>query len=185
MSKNKGFSVKDMALVSLFAAVCCVCGMITIPTGVVPITLATFGVMVSTMILGEKRAIISVALYLIIGLVGVPVFSGMNGGLGVLIGPTGGYLYSYIIMVPLIGIASKCLNKTLSSGMFTMLGCIAALFVCYFIGTVHYMIVMSVSGNGVGLWTALCTCVFPFIPFDIVKSVLSIIIAPRLKPLCK
>ena len=185
MSKNKGFSIKDMVFISLFAAVCCVCGIITIPIGAVPVTLANFGIMATTMILGEKRAIISVVLYIIIGLIGIPVFSGAQGGIGVLVGPTGGYIYSYIIMVPLVGIASKCLNKTLSSGMFTMLGCLAALFVCYLIGTTHYMIVMSVSGNGVGLFTALCTCVFPFIPFDIVKAVLAIIAAPRLKPLCK
>ena len=184
MSK-KAVAIKDMALISLFTAVCCVCSMITIPLSVVPITFATFGIMATTMILGEKRALISVCLYLAIGLVGVPAFSGFNSGPGVLIGPTGGFLYSYIIMVPLVGIASKCLNKTVSSGMFTMIGCIAALLVCYFIGTAHYMIVMSIGGNGVGLWTALCTCVFPFIPLDIVKAIMAIIVAPRLKPLCK
>ncbi|MBQ5590854.1 MAG: biotin transporter BioY [Clostridia bacterium] len=185
MSKSKSYGVKDLVLIALFAAICCVCGMITVPIGAVPITLATLGVMVSTMILGEKRAIISVILYIAIGLVGVPVFSSFQGGFGVIAGPTGGFIYSYIVMVPLVGIASKCLNKTLSSGMFTMIGCLAALFVCYFLGLVHFMIVMSVKGESVGLFEALCVCVFPFIPFDIVKSIIAIVIAPRIKPLCK
>lgn len=182
---SKKFSVKDMVLCALFAAICCVCSIITIPTGIVPVTLGTFGIMVTAMILGTKRGIISVALFIILGAIGLPVFSGMNGGFGVLAGPTGGYIYSYLLMVPIIGMASKCLNKTLSSGMFTMLGCIAAILVCYLVGTVHFMIVMNVAGKPMGVWAALCACVFPFIPFDLLKAVLAIIIAPRLKPICK
>lgn len=185
MSKSKGINVKDMTLTALFAAICCVCSIITIPTGIVPVTLGTFGIMVTAMILGEKRGIISVALFIILGIIGLPVFSGMNGGIGVIAGPTGGYIYSYLLMVPIIGIASKCLNKTLSSGMFTMLGCLAALFVCYLVGTVHFMIVMNLGGKSIGLWASLCSCVFPFIPFDILKAVVAIIIAARVKPLCK
>ena len=182
---SKKFSVKDMVLCALFAAICCVCSIITIPTGIVPVTLGTFGIMVTAMILGTKRGIISVALFIILGIIGLPVFSGMNGGFGVLAGPTGGYIYSYLLMVPIIGMASKCLNKTLSSGMFTMLGCIASIFVCYLVGTVHFMIVMNVAGKPMGILAALGACVFPFIPFDLIKAVLAIIIAPRLKPLCK
>lgn len=185
MSKSNKFNTKDMVLVALFAAVCCVCSIITVPTGIVPVTLGTFGIMVTAMILGEKRGIISVALFIVLGMIGLPVFSGMQGGFGVLAGPTGGYIYSYLLMVPIIGVASKCLNKTLSSGMFTMLGCIAAIFVCYLVGTAHFMIVMSVKGNPMGIWSSLCACVFPFVLFDLLKAVLAIIIAPRLKPLCK
>lgn len=182
---SKKFSVKDMVLCALFAAVCCICSMITIPTGIVPVTLGTFGIMVTAMILGTKRGIISVVLFIILGAIGLPVFSNLQGGIGILAGPTGGYIYSYILMVPIIGIASKCLNKTLSSGMFTMLGCLVAILVCYVVGTAHFMIVMSVKGSAVGLWSALGMCVFPFVPFDIIKAVIAILIAPRLKPICK
>ena len=176
-------SVKDMALCALFTAFCCICSIITLPISVVPISFATFGVMATTMILGEKRAIISVVLFVLLGVVGLPVFSGMQGGIGVIAGPTGGYIYSYILMVPVVGIASKCLNKTLSSGMFTMLGCLAAMFVNYLVGTVHFMVVSDVSEKS--FLTVLLTCVLPFVIGDIIKSILSIIIAPRLKPLCK
>ena len=89
-------------------------------------------------------------------------------------------------MVPIIGLASKCLNKTLSSGMFTFLGCLAALAVCYIVGTAHFMVVMNyVNDKPYSLWAALGTCVFQFIPFDIAKAIIAIIIAPRLKPLCE
>jgi len=179
----KKFSVKDMALCALFAAFCCVCSILTLPIGVVPVSLATFGVMATTMILGEKRAIISVALFIILGVVGLPVFAGMQGGLGVITGPTGGYIYSYILMVPIVGLASKCLNKTVSSGMFTMLGCLAAMFVNYLVGTIHFMLVADLESKS--FISILLTCVLPFIIGDIIKSILAIIIAPRLKPLCK
>ena len=177
------FSVKDMVLCSLFAAVCCVCSVVTLPIGVVPISLATFGVMATTMILGEKRAIISVILFIALGVVGLPVFAGMNGGVGVIAGPTGGYIYSYILMVPIVGLASKCLNKTLSSGMFTMLGCLAAMFVNYLVGTVHFALVSGVGTKS--FLELIVTCVLIFVPADIIKSILAILIAPRLKPLCK
>lgn len=185
MSKTNKIKTKDMVLVALFAAVCCVCSIITIPTGIVPVTLGTFGIMVTAMILGTRRGIISVALFIVLGIIGIPVFSGMNGGFGVIAGPTGGYIYSYILMVPLIGIASKKLDKTLSSAIKAMLGCIAAIFVCYLVGTVHFMIVMNFGEQSIGLWTSLCKCVFPFIPFDILKAVIAILIAQRVKPLCK
>ena len=177
----KKFSVKDMALCALFAAFCCVCSTITLPIGVVPVSLATFGIMATTMILGEKRAIISVVLFIVMGLVGLPVFAGMQGGLGVITGPTGGYIYSYILMVPIVGLASKCLNKTVSSGMFTMLGCLAAIFVNYLVGTIHFLVWSGIQN--VSFLTVLYNCVLPFIVGDILKSILAIIIAPRLKPL--
>ena len=179
----KKINVKDMALCALFAAFCCVCSIITLPIGIVPISLATFGVMATTMILGEKRAMISVAIFILLGVVGLPVFSGMSGGIGVITGVTGGYIYSYLFMVPIVGIASKCLNKTLSSGMFTMIGCLAAMFVNYLVGAIHFMIVSDLSSKS--FVSILVTCVFPFILGDVLKSILAIVIAPRLKPLCK
>ncbi len=179
----KKFSVKDMALCALFAAFCCVCSILTLPIGAVPLSFATFGVMATTMILGEKRAIISVFLFVLLGVIGLPVFSGMNGGVGVIAGPTGGYIYSYILMVPIVGLASKCLNKTVSSGMFTMLGCFAAMFVNYLVGTIHFMIVADLTSKS--FVSIIMTCVLPFVVGDILKSILAIIIAPRLKPLCK
>lgn len=183
----KKINVKDMVLCALFTAFCCVCSIITLPIGVVPISLATFGVMATTMILGEKRAMISVVLFVLLGVVGLPVFSGMQGGIGVIAGPTGGYIYSYILMVPIVGIASKCLNKTLSSGMFTMLGCLAAMFVNYLVGTIHYVLVMGAgaSDNGFVFTQLILSCALMFVPGDVLKSIFAIIIAPRLKPLCK
>ena len=184
MVKGK-INVKDTILCALFAAVCCVCSIITIPIGAVPITLSTFGIMVTALILGLKRGEISAAVFILLGAVGLPVFSGMNGGFGVLAGPTGGYIYSYLLMVPLIALFSKNLKKSVKKIAWAFLGCVLAIIICYFIGTVHFMIVMSAKGSNIGIFSALSLCVLPFIPFDLLKAVIAIIVAIRLKPICK
>lgn len=183
---KKSLSIKDMVLSAVFTAVCCLLSIITIPSGIVPITLGSLGVMLTAMTLDTKKSIVSVVLFVLLGCFGLPVFSGMQGGIGVIAGPTGGYIYSYIFMVPIIGMASKCLNKSLSSGMFTFLGCIVALAVNYIIGTAHFLVVMNgIKGEGYSLWTALSVCVFSFIPFDIIKSILAIVVAQRIRPILK
>lgn len=184
MSK-KGFDVRNTVIISLFAAVCCVCSMISLPIGAVPITLATFGILATTMILGASRAVVSVAVFIAIGIVGLPVFSGFNGGIGVIAGPTGGFVYSYLVMIPIVGAFAKHLDKMLSSAVKALLGCVIAILINYTIGTVHYIIVTDTGFNPAGIWTAFCVCVLPFIPFDIVKAVIAVICAQRLKPLCK
>lgn len=183
---KKSLNIKDMVLCAVFTAICCVCSMITVPTGVIPITLGSFAVMLTAMTLNTKNAFISVLLFIALGCVGLPVFSGLQGGIGVLATPSGGYIYSYLLMVPVISMASKCLNKSLSSGMFTFLGCIVAVAVNYIIGTAHFLIVMNaVKGDSYSLWSALCVCAFSFIPFDILKSIIAIIVAQRIRPLLK
>lgn len=183
---KKSLNIKDMVVCAVFTAFCCVCSMITLPVGVIPITFAVFAVMLTAMVLDTKNALISVVLFIVLGCIGIPVFSGMQGGIGVLAGPSGGYIYSYILMVPIISMASKCLNKSVSSGMFTFLGCIVAIAVNYIVATAHFLIVMNaVNGKDYSLWSALCTCAFSFIPFDILKSIVAIIVAQRIRPLLK
>ncbi|MBQ7128981.1 MAG: biotin transporter BioY [Clostridia bacterium] len=179
------FETKNMVLCAIFAAICCVCSIITIPTGIVPVTLGTFGVMVTALNLGGKRGEISTAIFIVLGIIGIPVFSGINGGIGVIAGPTGGYIYSFLLMVPIIGLMSKKLNKSIKTISIAFLGCLLAILVCYAVGTAHFMIVMSTKGNAEGLFSALTMCVFPFIPFDILKAIIAILIAIRLKPICK
>ena len=84
---------KDMALIGLFAALLAICSWISIPT-TIPFTLQTMGVFLAVGLLGGKRGTISILLYLLIGAVGVPVFSGFKGGIGALAGPTGGSAFS-------------------------------------------------------------------------------------------
>ncbi len=185
MAEKQKFNIKDTLLCAIFAAVCCVCSIITVPIGTIPVTLGTFGIMVTALMLDFKKGEISTAVFVMLGAVGLPVFSGMNGGFGVLAGPTGGYIYSYLLMVPLISLFAKKLKKSFKKIALAFLGCLLAIAVCYFIGTIHFMIVMSATGSDINIFKAISLCVLPFIPFDIIKAVVAIIIAVRLKPLIK
>lgn len=173
-------TTRDMVLSGVFAAVIAVFAVMTIPIGEVPITLGLFGVMLTAVVLGAKRGTISVLVYILIGAVGLPVFSGFKGGFSVIAGPTGGYISSYILVALMIGAASNISAKR--TGMLRMAicfaSCLAGIAVCYFLGTVQYM---AISGND--LTASLGICVMPFIPFDIIKgiaaSVIGVIVAQR------
>ncbi len=164
---NKGiFSLRSMVFTAIFAALICVAAPISVPLpGLVPISLATFAVYLAGGILGGKRAALAVTVYVLLGAVGVPVFSGYSGGLGVLFGVTGGYIIGYIPMALITGIFADMQSKnhwTVPVGM--VLGTIAL----YTFGTAWYMIF---TGNG--LITALAGCVVPFLAFDAIKIVLA------------
>ncbi len=161
---------RNITLCALFTAVMCVLCVITIPIGPVPITLGTLGIMLTAVILGHKRGTASVLAYILLGAVGLPVFSGFKGGFQVLIGPTGGYIWSYIIMAFLIGFASRTLPKNKWTAMLKIfIACIAGIAVCYALGTVQFMFVQKTN-----LTQSLMMCVAPFIPFDAVKAVVAV-----------
>ena len=150
---------KDMILCGIFAAIICICSIISLPIGAVPVTLGTFGVMVTSSVLGVKRGVMSVMVFVLIGAVGLPVFSGFHGGVGVLTGPTGGYITGYILMPLVAGLGSEksLLKGTLCNG--------ASNLMCYIVGTVQYALV-----TGASLQAAITLCVAPFILIDIAKS---------------
>lgn len=157
---------KTIVLCALFAALMCVFSVITIPTGIVPITLGTFGIMLTAVILGAKKGAVSVAVFILLGAVGLPVFSGFKGGVQVLFGPTGGYIWSYIFMAVIIGLfASKLPERKWLAVVKLFLGCLAGIVVCYALGTAQFMAVQKM-----GLVKSLSACVIPFIPFDILKA---------------
>jgi len=96
--------VKDLALVALFPALLAATAWITIPIGIgAPITLQTLFVMLSGLLLGHRRGTYSVVVYVVLGLIGLPIFSGMQGGFGVIMGPTFGFILSFILMAFFIG----------------------------------------------------------------------------------
>ena len=90
MSRN--IKTLDMTTIAVMAALICVAGPLTIPAGPIPLSLATFAVYLAGSVLGRKKGTIAVGLYLLIGIIGVPVFSGFSGGFQKLAGVTGGYL---------------------------------------------------------------------------------------------
>lgn len=159
------FSIQDITLVALFAAFITICSFITIPIGPVPFSLQTFGVFVTAGLLGTKRGTISVLVYVLLGLIGVPVFRG-NGGIGVLVGVTGGYITGFIFSALIIGSINYFIktNKPRIRFVILVISMIVGDVVCFLIGTVQFMAVSETN-----LTYALANCVVPFIIPDLVK----------------
>lgn len=98
---------KELVQISMFASLIAIFAQITIPIPIVPITGQTLAVGLTATVLSTKRSVQAVMLYLLLGAIGLPVYAGFNGGIGVLFGPTGGYLLSFPIMALLIGLFIK------------------------------------------------------------------------------
>jgi biotin transport system substrate-specific component len=171
-------TTKEMTLSAIFAAVIAVFSVITIPIGVVPVTLGVFGVLFVSVVLGGKASIVSVLVFILVGAVGLPVFSGLKGGAGVILGPTGGYITSYIFMALITGAVSQKLGKRCDALSFALrfAACIVSLLVCYLLGTLQFMLITSKSFN-----EALSLCVYPFVIFDIIKCTLAVLLGEQLR----
>lgn len=167
--------VKDMTITAVMAALICIAGPLTIPMGPIPLSLATFAVYLAGAVTGKKYGTTAVGLYLLIGIIGVPVFSGFSGGFQKLAGVTGGYLIGYLPCAFLSGIgaerAEKKGRKWLLPVMMT-----AGTAVLYAIGTAWFMIQ---TGNA--LSAALSLCVIPFLPGDTVKILATAILSPMIR----
>ena len=154
---------KDMTLIAVMAALICVAGPLTIPAGPIPLSLATFAVYLAGAILGKKWGTISVGLYLLIGIIGVPVFSGFSGGFQKLAGVTGGYLIGYLPCAFLSGLGAEKAERAGKKRILPLMMA-AGTAVLYTVGTAWFMIQ---TGNGLG--AALGLCVLPFLPGDAAK----------------
>lgn len=168
-------------LISVFAALIAVCAWITIPS-VVPFTLQTFGIFSALLLLGGKRGTLSVTVYILLGVIGLPVFSGFKGGTGALLGPTGGYIIGFVFTALVFWAITR---KRENSFVFNTLGCLAGLIVLYFFGTVWFVEVYSRKVEVVGYKAAVTMCVLPFIIPDIIKIALSLITVRLLSPVVK
>lgn len=166
----------DMAYIALFAVVMAVCAWISIPAAV-PFTLQTFGVFLAVGVLGGKRGTLAVVLYLLLGAVGVPVFAGFNGGLGYMLGSTGGYIVGFVLSALVMwGLEAALGKKTWVLALSMVLG----LLVCYAFGTGWFMVVYGRNTGPIGLATALGWCVIPYIVPDLVKIALALLLHRRL-----
>lgn len=174
---------RDMVMCAMMAAVICVCSAISFPVGEISVTLAVLGVLLTAVALGWKRGTAAAAVFILLGAAGLPVFSNMRGGIGMLIGPTGGYIYSYILMTVITGFAADRLcgvkNRAVKFGG-VFLACIISVAVCYALGTVQFMAV-----TGRSLPESAAVCVVPFIPFDAAKSVPAVILGFKLRSIIK
>ena len=147
----------DMAYIALFAVLIAVCAWISIPA-TVPFTLQTFGIFLAVGVLGGKRGTLAVLVYLLLGAVGIPVFAGCSGGVGSLLGSTGGYLVGFLFTALVMWAMERLMGKKLWVLALSML---LGLVVCYAFGTVWFILVYARTTGEIGLLTALGWCVFP------------------------
>ena len=168
---------QNLTLTALMAAILCIMGPIVIPIGMVPMSFANMAIYLTIILLDKKKAIISTAIYLLIGLVGIPVFAGFSAGAGKLFGPTGGYLVGYLA---LSFIGGNLLEKGTSQGKRKIWNQILGLSVgnlgLYAVGTLWLMYQSKMN-----LLSALSVGVFPFLIFDVIKIILAVSIGNSVK----
>jgi len=169
-------NIKNMALCALCTAIIAVCSQIVIPM-TVPFTMQTFAVFCTLGLIGGKWGTVSILLYILLGAVGVPVFAEFTGGMGIILGNTGGYIVGFL----LAGLAFWGITRLFGNSLPVMAAAMAAgLLLCYAFGTVWFMAVYAYETEAVGLLTALGWCVFPFIIPDILKIALALLISRRI-----
>ena len=163
-------STQKIVYTALFVALIAVCAIIQVPIGMVPISLATLAVILSGLILGPWLGLLSTLCYLLLGLVGVPIFAGFKGGLSVIAGPTGGYLIGYLAISLFSGLFRR------KNAVLAVAGIILGNFLCYLLGTLRFLSVPDYA-----LKSALAVCVWPFLPGDAMKIALSYLLFLKLQ----
>ncbi|NLL61688.1 MAG: biotin transporter BioY [Candidatus Atribacteria bacterium] len=169
-------TIHQMTLVSLFAALTIIGAFISIPIGLVPISLQNLFVFLSGMVLGSKLGALSQLIYVLLGAVGLPIFSGYKGGPGVLVGPTGGFLMGFVISAYIIGkLAEKLTNAKTKIWCYFAIG-LLGIFIIYITGVAQLLLITKV-----GLRKAILAGVLPFLPGDFLKLIIASFLAVRLK----
>ena len=169
-------TTKRMTRIALCAALLAPCAWLSIPTQP-PFTMQTFGVFLTLLLLGARDGAIAIALYILLGAMGAPVFSGFNGGMGALLGPTGGYIVGFLLICPIYGLL--CRNK---AGLWAKaLALFLGLLACYAAGSVWFMQVYTQTKGAISLGAVLSICVVPYLIPDAIKIVLACLIYERLR----
>lgn len=170
-------NVYAMTRIALFTALTCILAPMSIPIPIspVPISLTNFVIFLSVYILDRRSALISYVLYLLLGIAGLPVFSGYSGGPAKLAGPTGGYLIGFIILIIIGGIFAERAHKSGKISLY-IAGIVIGEAVMYVVGTMWL-----INQMGITFIQGLFAGVIPYIPGDIVKLVIAVIIAPKIR----
>ena len=165
-------TVKNMVQCGICAALLAISAWLSIPMPQVSFTMQSFAVFFALGLLGGRRGCISIGIYLLMGAVGLPVFSGFRGGLGVLLGVTGGYIWGFLLAGLLYWAVTSLLGKRLHIRLIAM---ILGMAVCYGCGTAWYL---HAYGGSIG--PVLATCVVPYLLPDGVKIGLALSLSQRL-----
>lgn len=165
----KNFKTVDFVTIALVAAVLCILAPVSITLGFtpIPITLGLFAVVMAGIILGRVRGTICVLVYILLGAVGLPVFSGYMGGIQKIAGPTGGYLWGYLFLVWITG---YFVERFAGNWYMSFFGALVGTIVCYGFGTLWMGLQLKMTPME-ALWAG----VIPFIPFDLIKIIIAVV----------
>ena len=170
-------NTKKLTGIAACVALMAVCSWISIPFAI-PFTMQTFAVFVTIGLLGGRSATVAIGIYILMGAVGLPVFAGFSGGVGILFGNTGGYIIGFLASALLMwGIETVCGRGKIVLAISMVLG----LVVCYAIGTFWFMAVYAKTSGAVGLGTVLGWCVIPFIIPDLIKIGIALLLTERFR----
>lgn len=165
--------IKNMALCALFAALTAICAWIAIPLGDISFTLHSFAVVLALLTLGGKWGSVSFFVYLLLGAAGLPVFSGFRGGVGALLGVTGGYIWGFLFGGLLFWLITNFFGK--KSNFFAA---IIVMLTCYFCGTAWYYFAYA---DGTSLLLIAAKCVLPYLLPDALKLFMAFSLSRRLQ----
>lgn len=166
--------VRALTRCAMLVAILCVCGWLTVPVGDSVLTMQTFGVFLTLYQLGGRRGTGTIIVYLLLGAVGLPVFSGFRGGLGMLLGATGGYLLGFLATGLIYWVV-----EVISGGRGAVIGMFLGLLGCYAFGSVWYLLMYAEKS---ALIAVIVKCVAPFLVPDLIKLFLAVSLG---KKLCK
>ncbi len=172
---TSNIKTQTMVRIALVTAITCILAPLSIPLPFtpIPISLTVLVLYISAYILGCRRGAISYLVYLLLGAIGLPIFSGFEGGFGKLLGPTGGYLIGFIFLILIAGFA---VDKYPRSIFINVIGMILGTAVCYTFGTIWLSYQLDISflqGLSIG--------VLPYLIGDGIKVLVAIFIGPLLK----
>ncbi len=172
-----GFRTRDLTYIAFFAALIAVCSWISIPM-TIPFTLQTFGVFTAVGVLGGARGTMAVLIYLLLGAAGLPVFANFTGGIGILLGMTGGYLVGFLFSALSMWAVEAAFGRSAAVRVISMF---VGLMVCYAFGTVWFMAVYARESGPIGFFGALSLCVLPYLIPDLIKIGLAYALSGRLR----
>lgn len=174
------FRTAELAKTAIMSVLIAVCAWITIPAAV-PFTMQTFGVFMALKLLGGGYGTLAILIYILLGAVGLPVFSGFGAGVGVLLGPTGGYIAGFLLTGLIYRLAEPKLNRRYLENVVLALGLMA----CYLFGTLRFVSVMGARGSEYTWIQGLMICVVPYLIPDALKLVLADLLSKKLRPVIR
>lgn len=175
--RDKSLKTIDIAYIGMMSALICISAWITVPT-TIPFTMQTFAIFFALCLFGGKRGTISVVIYVLLGMVGLPVFANFKSGLGTILGPTGGYVLGFILIALIYWIFVGVFGEKYYIQFIAM---ILGLIICYTFGTAWFINLYTKTKSPIGVNTALSLCVYPFILPDVVKMIIAFSLAKVLK----